>query len=104
MSETGNREERFKNKKGVVREMVIKEGASKLRKEIKSKAGIAIAGAFALVMAFAWKDFIRDVVTKIVNILGLSGETYIFQFAAAVFVTVICVVGIIYFSKWGSRK
>ena len=75
--------------------------ATEFKNRVKAQIGIAIAGAFAFVIALTWNDFIKSAVAKIVEMIGLTGTSWLLQLATAVIATVICVIGIIYFSRWG---
>ncbi|MBW2970088.1 hypothetical protein KY309_02960 [Candidatus Woesearchaeota archaeon] len=79
--------------------MKIVKKAKEFEHEVKNRMFTAIAAAFALVIALSWNDFIKGVVTKIVQSLGLTNETWIFQLIAAVLTTIICVLGITYASR-----
>ncbi len=73
----------------------------KIGKEVQSRFGLAIGGAFAFVIALSWNEFIKEIVTYVISYLGLGGETLILKFVAAVLVTIICVAGIHYASLIG---
>lgn len=72
-------------------------------KEIKSTIAVAIAAAFGFIIALIWKD----VIVGLVNMTGLSvtAPTNMTQAVVAtvtaLIITIICVLGIIYISKWG---
>lgn len=70
-----------------------------LGNSVKEKIMVAIAGAFALVIALSWNEFIKEGVTKIVEMLGATGEGWIFKLIAALVTTLICVIGIMIVSK-----
>lgn len=77
------------------------EKAAEFKNRVKAQIGIAIAGAFAFVIALTWNDFIKSGVAKIVEMMGLTGTSWLLQLITAVIATIICVLGIIYFSRWG---
>jgi len=72
-------------------------------KEIKSTIATAIAAAFGFIIALIWKD----IIVGLVNMTGLSVTaptnvtSAVVAVITAVILTVICVLGIVYISKWG---
>jgi hypothetical protein len=76
-------------------------------KEVKSTIAIAIAGAFGFLIALIWKD----IVIGLMNMAGLSVGDFSnasnpamaagAAVVAAIIITVICVFGILYITKWG---
>jgi len=72
-------------------------------KEIKSTIAVAIAAAFGFIIALIWKD----VIVGLVSLTGLSVTaptdpiSGVIATVTALIITVICVLGIIYISKWG---
>lgn len=72
-------------------------------KEVKSTIAVAIAGAFAFIIALIW----RDIIIGLMNMAGLSVSSFSNPMGAAiatvtaVVITVVCVVGILYVTKWG---
>ncbi len=70
-----------------------------LGSSVKEKTMVAIAGAFALVIALSWNEFIKEGVTKLVELMGATGEGWIFKLIAALVTTLICVIGILIVSR-----
>lgn len=76
-------------------------------KEIKSTIAVAIAGAFAFIVALIW----RDIIMGLLNWSGLSINDFanakdpttaaIAAIIVGIIITVICVLGILYITKWG---
>jgi hypothetical protein len=72
-------------------------------KEIKNTISVAIAAAFGFIIALIWKD----VIVGLVNMTGLSVtaptdiNSAVVAVVTALVLTIICVLGIIYISKWG---
>jgi len=72
-------------------------------KEIKSTMATAIAGAFGFIIALIW----RDIIIGLLNMAGLNVNKFsdpinaVMAMISAIIITVICVLGIIYISKWG---
>jgi len=82
----------------------VKGQATGFHVRVRDRVGTAIVAAFAFVIALVWKDVIRDIVNKIVESVGIAGDTYIYQIMIAVLTTTICVIGIMYFSKWSEKE
>ncbi len=78
--------------------------AASFVKSVRKNIGIAIVGAFALVIALVWNETIREGVNSLMASLNIPQETYLFKLLAAVIVTVICVIGILIFSRWAEKK
>ena len=78
--------------------------AEDLGKDARKHAATAIAAAFAFVMALAWNDAIEGVVQQIVMYLGLVGDRYVIQIAAALIVSIICISGIVAASRLSRSK
>jgi hypothetical protein len=83
---------------------VVPSKAKEVSDKIKNKAAGAILAAFAFVIALVWRDVIKEGVNEIINRLGIEGSGYIYTVISASLVTTVCVIGIIFFSKWGEKK
>ncbi|MBU0497907.1 MAG: hypothetical protein KKC68_03300 [Candidatus Thermoplasmatota archaeon] len=72
-------------------------------KEIKSTVAVAIAAAFGFIIALIWKDIIVGLVNMTgINITAPTDATgAVVAIVTALVLTIICVLGIIYISKWG---
>jgi hypothetical protein len=76
-------------------------------KEVKSTIAIAIAGAFGFIIALIW----RDIIIGLMNMAGLSVSDFasaddptiaaVIAVVAAIIITLVCVFGILYITKWG---
>ena len=75
-------------------------------KDVKINIATAIAAAFGFVIALVWKEII-------VGLFALAGLTIndiadstgaIIAIVAGIIITLICVLGIMYISKWGGIK
>jgi len=76
-------------------------------KEVKSTIAIAIAGAFGFIIALIW----RDIIIGLMNMVGLSVNDFTgaedpvvaaaIAVVAAIIITLVCVFGILYITKWG---
>ena len=72
-------------------------------KEIKSTIAVSIAAAFGFIIALIWKD----IIVGLVNMTGFSvtapdtPTAAVVAIVTALILTIICVIGIVYISKWG---
>jgi hypothetical protein len=72
-------------------------------KEIKTTVAIAIGGAFGFVIALIW----RDIIIGLLNMADLNVQKFndptsaAIAIVVAIVITIVCVLGIIYISKWG---
>jgi biotin transporter BioY len=73
------------------------------KSEVKTTIAVAIGGAFGFIIALIW----RDIIIGLMNMAGLSVNSFNDAVSAAiavvtaVVITIICVFGILYISKWG---
>jgi hypothetical protein len=80
-------------------------GASKrFREEVRKNIATAILAAFGFMIALVWRDVVQQGVGKLVEYLHMQGDGYTFTVITAFVTTVVCVIGIIYFSRWGGKK
>ena len=86
---------------GVLR---VSDTYKKVQHEIRKNIATAILAAFAFIIALVWRDAIQDGVNKIIEELGITGKGYIYKTITAAIITVICVLGIMFFSRWGEKK
>ena len=75
-------------------------------KEIKTTIAIAIGGAFGFIIALIWRDVIMGLLNAAgININQITPNTPVLDIViiiiVAFVVTIICVLGIIYITKWG---
>lgn len=76
-----------------------------LHREVKKNMGTAILAAFAFMIALVWRDVVQTGVSRIEEFLNLTGgDGFWFAVLTALLTTVICVLGIIYFSRWSEKK
>lgn len=80
------------------------ESATAFKQHIRKNVATAILAAFAFIMALVWRDAIQDVVKDILAYLDVTGTTSQYKIIAALLTTIICTVGIIYFSRWSEKK
>lgn len=70
---------------------------------MKRTIAVAIAGAFGFIIALIW----RDIIIGLMNMAGLNVDKFenatgaIIATIAAIVITLVCVLGIYYISKWG---
>jgi len=73
-------------------------------KDVKISIATAIAAAFGFVIALIWKDIIIGLMV-LAGIWQQGGPTDATNAAiaiiGAIFITIVCVFGIMYISKWG---
>jgi len=93
----------YKKDKNIANKMplkpVLKEKAKLFELSAEERMATAIAGAFALVIALTWNDFITDGVSQLIHLLGIGQDQWIFRLITAVATTIICVLGITIVSK-----
>jgi len=78
----------------------VKETSQKIKKQTKKTIGASLAAAFGLTAALIWRDAVDEVIKKVTEILSLREETYILKLITALIITTVCVIFIVYFSKW----
>lgn len=76
-----------------------KESASKFKKELRNSMTTAIVAAFGFLIALTWRDFIIEWVEKISSATPLQNNLI-----TAIIVTILCVFGILVFSKFNNDK
>ena len=81
--------------------MPVKELTKELRLSFRNNIVTAVLAAFGLIIALVWKDVIQAGVDLLVLNFGLTlSADLISKAIAAMLVTLICVIGILIFSKW----
>ena len=73
-------------------------------KRVRDRTALAVTSAFALVIGLVWLDVIKSVVEEVISYFGLTGSGLSIKVLAALLTTVICVIGILYFSRWSEKK
>ena len=74
--------------------------------EVKSTIATAIAAAFGFIIALIW----RDIIVGLFNLAGLkineitNATGAITATVSGIIITVVCIFGILYISKWGGVK
>ncbi len=77
--------------------------------EVRNKTITAIITAFALVIALAWQDVIKETVNRIIENLNLTATelvkmTILYKSITAIIITFIAVIGIIIASKLSKKE
>lgn len=78
--------------------------SKKVGMEVKKNIATAILAAFGFMIALVWRDVVKEGVNRLVALFGAGGQGFWFSVATAVITTIICVLGIIYFSRWSEKK
>ena len=74
----------------------------KIAQKFRQHVTTALVAAFGFVIALSWNDAIKDWVNRLIENLHLPSTFY--KFSAAIAITLICVLGIIIVSRWGSKE
>ena len=82
---------------------VVKRSAMRFNIEFRKQASIAIVAAFVFLIALVWRDFISELVTYMITLLGLGGPVYVYRLITAVFVTGLAVLGIVIVSRMNAE-
>ena len=69
--------------------------------EVKINIATAIAAAFGFVIALIWKEIIIDLLKRGNLWVDATNSNIAIPIIAAIVVTVLCVLGIMFISKWG---
>lgn len=77
---------------------------SKFFKEFKKQTAIAIVAAFGFLIALSWRDFITELVNKIVENIDGATSLYLYKLLAALIITAVSIVGIILASKLNAEE
>jgi hypothetical protein len=77
---------------------------SALQSDVRKNTATALLAALAFVMALVWRDAIQEIVNDILAYFDIVGTTAKYKVIAALITSVICSIGIIYFSRWGEKK
>jgi hypothetical protein len=72
--------------------------------EVKKTMAVAIGGAFGFIIALLWKEIVIGLM-KLNNVWTDGGfndwEGAAVAIISVVVITIVCIIGIIYISKWG---
>ena len=81
-----------------------REATRRLRKEFRKHIVIAIAAALGFLIALSWREPISNLTDHIITILGLQGEQILYQFLAAIIITIILVLALVIVTRWEIKK
>ena len=73
------------------------------KSQFKQHMTTAITAAFAFLIALVWRDAIQEGVNKMMVNFGITATSYLFKIYAAIIITIICVIALILFARWGSK-
>ncbi len=82
----------------------VRDAAKQVNKEIRKHIITAITAAFAFMIALFWRDAIQQGVREILDKVGANGDSYVYKIIAALFVTIICVIGIVFVSRFEKKE
>lgn len=82
----------------------IFQASKQLHDTMKKNITTAILAAFGFMIALVWRDVIKEGVNKLVEMFSMTGDGFSFTVLTAFLTTIISVIGIIYFSRWGGKK
>jgi hypothetical protein len=82
----------------------ILQASKRFHQEVRKNIATAILAAFGFMIALVWRDVVKDGVTKLIEYSNLNGDGYTFTVITAFITTILCVIGIIYFSRWSEKK
>ena len=96
--------QRLEELRGEAKEKFKRE-AAEVEKEFRKNTATAIAAAFALVIALAWKDIITEAVNFLIAFTRVpQSQAFAFKLISAILLTFISVLGIIFVTKFIARK
>ena len=72
--------------------------------KVKKNMATALLAAFAFVMALVWRDAIQSFIADLLSYFNITEVSSKYNLITALLTTIICVLGIIYFSKWSEKK
>ena len=99
----------YKLKKDDVKRLInyatkVPSAALQYKKEVKNKITTAVLAAFEFIIGLVWRDVIREGVDYVIRKLGIEGSGYGYVVLSAFIVTIVCVIGIMLFSRWSEKK
>ena len=83
---------------------MVEEKTNKFKSEVRKNITTAILAAFAFIIALVWRDAIQEGVDKLIISFGLFESLYFYKFVVALLVTLICVAGILIFSRYAEKE
>ncbi len=81
------------------------DGVKKLHREYKRSLTTALSAALAFVMALYIRDVVKEWITWVLGVFEISeGAGLIYQTVIALVVLTMCVLGIVFLSRWTAKK
>ncbi len=78
--------------------------AKKVKREVRKNVAKSVLAAFGFMIALVWRDVVKEGVNKLIEIFSITGDGYVFTMLTAFVTTIVCVIGIIYFSRWSEQR
>jgi hypothetical protein len=78
--------------------------SKKVKQEVRKNVAKAVLAAFGFMIALVWRDVVKEAVDKLIKIFSITGDGYVFTLITAFVTTIVCVIGIIYFSRWSEQQ
>ena len=82
----------------------LKDGANELKRRARKRTIEAIVAAFAFVIALVWRDAIKKMIDALALRMGFPETAYVHDVILALLITVVCVIGIMVFSRWEVKE
>ena len=83
---------------------VLFSAAGKFKKEAKKNIVTSVMAAFGFLIALVWRDAIKESVNDVIKIFNIEGSGVQIMYITAILTTIICVIGILIFSRWSDKK
>src|SRR3989344_8902411 len=83
---------------------IAKSSVKEFREEFKKQTLVAITGAFAFLIALTWRTPIQKSIDSLVQRLGLTGQAIYYEYLAAILITIVSVIILIFISKWAVER
>ena len=82
-----------------------KKNLNNFKTEFKKHMTIAITAAFAFLIALVWRDAIQESINAFVTNIGIQIQNvYLYKIYIAILITVVGVIALIIFSRWGTKR
>ena len=80
------------------------EYADRFHRKFRKKIVTSVVAAFGFLIALSWRKPIEQFVNLIIETAKLQGNEIYVQIISAILVTIIAVLGIMFVSRWDSKK
>ncbi|UZE93724.1 MAG: hypothetical protein IB618_03070 [Candidatus Pacearchaeota archaeon] len=75
------------------------------RKGFRTHIATAITAGFAFLIALVWRDAIQEGINAFIVNMGIQiQQAYLYKIYSAILITIVCVMALVLFSKWGAKK